>query len=228
MYLCSIAKSTLPLIREHVFIVTFDRNANKLTLEEVVKVPATFPAQQFDLTHNIHSCRPFKSIGYCLRQCLIPQLPCDKLHCPNIRNKEGGHANVALWSRYNIQRRLYQTTTVPVGTGSSANVFETDVWAEQNGHFVLRSLVKHCDLNVIDLICADVNGRVTKKTRRTTLNESIWLSQGGFYSEVDQAKWVACARHSVGIEGLYRTIDKVQDECVIPPVVINLGESNSG
>jgi hypothetical protein len=38
--------------------------------------------------------------------------------------------------------------------------------------------------------------------------------------EVDQAKWVAYVRHSVCIKDQYWTTDKVQDEIIIPPVVI--------
>ena len=68
-------------------------------------------------------------------------------------------------------------------------------------------------------------GRVAKR------NNFKWKDLEGLeregFSEVDQMKWAACVRHTVGIEDQYWATDKVQDQIVIPPVVINLGESDS-
>jgi hypothetical protein len=62
----------------------------------------------------------------------------------------------------------------------------TDVLAEQNGHFVHRSPVKHFDLNAIELIWTDIKGRLTNKNNFNWKDLESLVRE--VFSQVDQTK----------------------------------------
>ncbi|XP_046584928.1 uncharacterized protein LOC124291904 [Haliotis rubra] len=100
--------------------------------------------------------------------------------------------------------------------------YTADELAAQHGHVVLRSPVRHCELNPMELIWANCKGFVARNNSTFKLShvkELIHASFGRITSEV----WQTAEDHVLDIERKYRQRDGV-DISVVAPVVIQVHE----
>ena len=100
--------------------------------------------------------------------------------------------------------------------------YVTDDVAEENGHFVLRTPVRHCELNPIELIWAQVKGHVARNNTTFKMRDVKALVHEGM-DMVTKANWEKCVKHTIEIEQKIWRNEGLQ--CAIEPVVIDLDET---
>ena len=104
-------------------------------------------------------------------------------------------------------------------------VFKTDVLAGEQGHFVLRLPVRHCELNPIELVWANCMNFVGRNNCTFKMADVKVLINAAF-GRITPDVWSRCEDHVMQIEENYWKTDLVA-ESTIEPVVINLAESDS-
>ena len=102
-------------------------------------------------------------------------------------------------------------------------VYRTDVIANEWGHEVLRTPVRQCELNPIELIWAKVKTCVASKNSTFKLSDVKSLVNESL-DNVRPEDWKKCVEHVIEIEGKYRNSMKIMDE--IDPVIIRLGDDS--
>lgn len=102
--------------------------------------------------------------------------------------------------------------------------YKTDDIAHKYGHLVLRTPVKHCILNPIELIWAQVKDYVAERNITYKLNDVKKLVYEAFDS-VTKDKWEKAVVHTIGIENQYRKSDNIRDQ--LDPFIIHL-DSDEG
>ena len=104
-------------------------------------------------------------------------------------------------------------------------VFKTDVLAGEQGHFVLRLPVRHCELNPIELIWANCKNFVAKNNTSFKMADVKQLISASF-GRISPAVWAKCDDHVLKIEDDNWKTDLVA-ESTIEPFVINLASRDS-
>ena len=104
-------------------------------------------------------------------------------------------------------------------------IFKTDVLAGEQGHFVLRLPVRHCELNPIELIWANCKNSVARNNSTFKMADVKVLINAAF-GRITPEVWARCEDHVLKIEENYWRTDLVA-ESTIQPVIINLAESDS-
>ena len=101
--------------------------------------------------------------------------------------------------------------------------YKTDDLAESHGHFVLRTPVRHCELNPIELIWAQVKGHVARNNCTFKLRDVKALVNEAF-DMVTKRNWEKCVQHTIKIENELWRHEGIQR--AINPVIINLESSD--
>ena len=81
-------------------------------------------------------------------------------------------------------------------------VFKTDVFAGEQGHFVLRLPVRHCELNPIELIWANCKSFVARNNTTFKMADVKTLINCSF-GRITPAVWAKCDDHVLKIEEDY-------------------------
>ena len=97
---------------------------------------------------------------------------------------------------------------------------KTDVVAMSHGHFVLRLPVRHCELNPIELIWANVKSYLVRNNTTFKLSDVRNLVYEAF-GHIDANVWQKAEQHVRGIEVTYAENDGAY-RAPIEPIVINL------
>ncbi|KAK3094021.1 hypothetical protein FSP39_023056 [Pinctada imbricata] len=101
-------------------------------------------------------------------------------------------------------------------------VYQTDELAHQNGHVVLRTPVRHCELTPIELIWAQIKGNVAKNNTTFKLTDVKALVFREF-DKITYSVWEKAESHVKKIENEYRKTDGVVE---VSPIIINLCDSD--
>ena len=102
--------------------------------------------------------------------------------------------------------------------------YMTDVIAGEHGHQVLRTPVRHCILNPIELIWAQVKGYVAQHNNTFKLSDVKKLVHQAF-AKVTKTDWQKAVRHVIGIENDFWIADNIHED--IPPVIISFDSDES-
>ena len=81
-------------------------------------------------------------------------------------------------------------------------VYKTDKIVNLHGHEVLRTTVRHCGLNPIELIWAQVKGFVAKNNTTFRLKDAKELTYAAF-GKITKDVWTKAEEHVVKIEKEY-------------------------
>ena len=81
-------------------------------------------------------------------------------------------------------------------------VYKTDKIANLHGHEVIRTPVRHCELNPIELIWAQVKGFVAKNNTTFRLKDVKELTYAAF-GKITKDVWTKAEEHVVKIEKEY-------------------------
>ena len=103
-------------------------------------------------------------------------------------------------------------------------VYMTDVIAGEHGHQVLRTPVRHCILNPIELIWAQVKGYIAEHNTTFKLSDVKELVIQAL-TNVTKTDWQKTVQHVIHIEDEFWKADNIQDE--IPPFIISLDSDES-
>ena len=98
----------------------------------------------------------------------------------------------------------------------------TDEIAEAHGHRVLRTPVRHCELNPIELVWAQMKRMVARQNTSFKIKEVEELTNSTL-DVITADYWRKCARHVIDIENKMRRLDGIFD---IEPVIITLDDSS--
>ena len=102
-------------------------------------------------------------------------------------------------------------------------VYQTDVMANTWGHEVLRTPVRQCELNPIELIWAKVKTCVASRNATFKLSDVKVLVHESL-DNVQPEDWKKCVEHVIKIEEKYRISMNIMEE--IDPVIIRLGDDS--
>ena len=101
--------------------------------------------------------------------------------------------------------------------------YKTDEIAEHHGHIVVRTPVRHCELNVIELLWANVKNFVARNNTSFKIKDVEKLVHDAFaVCTVEDWKKAEC--HVLKTEERMRRLDGVQD---VQPIIISLDDSCS-
>ena len=103
--------------------------------------------------------------------------------------------------------------------------FKTDKIANLHGHEVLRTPVRHCELNPIELIWAQVKGFVAENNTTFRLKDVKELVYGGF-GRITKEVWAKAEDHVLKIEKEYGKENCI-DRSEIPPIIIDFDDDES-
>ena len=104
-------------------------------------------------------------------------------------------------------------------------VYKTDKIANLHGHEVLRTPVRHCELNPIELIWAQVKGFVAKNNTTFRLKDFKELTYAAF-AKITKDVWTKAEEHVVKIEKEYCKENCI-DRSVIEPIIIDFCDDDS-
>ena len=117
---------------------------------------------------------------------------------------------------------LYQT----IKQHKPTPIYRTNVIANEWGHEVLRTPVRQCELNPIELIWAQVKTCIASRNSTFRLKDVQKLVHESL-DNVTPEDWKKCVQHVIHIEDDYKRSMHIVDE--IEPVIINLDDdSDSG
>ena len=95
----------------------------------------------------------------------------------------------------------------------------TDVVASEAGHLVLRTPPRQCDLNPIELVWAQVKGRIAEQNSGMKVSDVLQLTKD-VISQVTQEAWEKVVNHTIDVENRYWQCDGLREE--IEPVIVHL------
>jgi hypothetical protein len=105
------------------------------------------------------------------------------------------------------------------------SVFKTDKIAKLDGHEVLRTPFRHCELNPIEIIWAQVKGFVAENNTTLRLKDVKELVYGGF-GRITKEGWAKAEDHVLKIEKEYGKENCI-DRSDIPPIIIDFYDDES-
>ena len=98
-------------------------------------------------------------------------------------------------------------------------IYKTDELAWQWGHTVLRTPVRQCELNPIELVWAQVKHFVAKGNTTYRMSDVKKLVEDGLES-ITPEKWKKCCDHVIELENYYTKSERITQ--AIEPVIIHL------
>jgi hypothetical protein len=104
-------------------------------------------------------------------------------------------------------------------------VYKTDTIANLHGHEVIRTPVRHCELNPIELIWAQVKEFVAKNNTILRLKDVKELTYAAF-GKITKDVWTKAEEHVVKIEKVYCKENCI-DRSVIEPIIIDFCDDDS-
>lgn len=104
-------------------------------------------------------------------------------------------------------------------------VYKTNELANIFGHVVLRTPVRMCEFNPIELVWAQVKGHVARNNTTFRLSDVIKLTYEGF-KHITKDVWQSCEHHVRKIEQSYWESEGIAPSTV-DPVIINLQSDSS-
>jgi hypothetical protein len=104
-------------------------------------------------------------------------------------------------------------------------IYKTDKIANLHGHEVLRTPVRHCKVNPIELIWAQVKDFVTKNNTPFRLKDVKELTYAAF-GKITKGVWTKAEEHVVKIEKEYCKENCI-DRSVIEPIFIDFCNDDS-
>ena len=126
-----------------------------------------------------------------------------------------------LFSPLKLKKQLYEK----IKFKKLLSVFKTDKIANLHGHEVLRTPVRHCELNPIELIWAQVKGFVAENNATFRLKDVKELVYGGF-GRITKEVWAKAEDHVLKIEKEYGKENCI-DRSEIPPIIIDFDDDES-
>jgi hypothetical protein len=105
------------------------------------------------------------------------------------------------------------------------SVFKTDKIANLHGHEVLRTPVRHCELNHIELIWVQVKRFVAENNTTFRLKDVKELAYGG-YGRITKEVWAKAEEQVLKTEKEYGEENCI-DRSEIPPIIIDFGDDES-
>ena len=103
-------------------------------------------------------------------------------------------------------------------------VYKSDNIANLHGHEVLRTPVRHCELNPIKLIWAQVKGFVAKNNTTFRLKDAKELTYDAF-EKITKDVWTKAEEHVVKIEK--KILQRKLYRSVIEPIIIDFCDDDS-
>jgi hypothetical protein len=122
-----------------------------------------------------------------------------------------------LFSPLKLKKQLYEK----IKFKKPLFVFKTDKIANLHGHEVLRTPVRHCELNPIELI----KGFVAENNTTFRLKDVKELVYGGF-GRITKEVWAKAEEHVLKIEKGYGK-ENCMDRSEIPPIIIDFDDKSS-
>ena len=105
-------------------------------------------------------------------------------------------------------------------------VYKTDKIADLHGHEVIRTSVRHCEINPIELIWAQVKGFVAKSNTTFRLKEDVKELTYAAFGKITKDVWTKAEEHVVKIEKEYCKENCI-DRSVIEPIMIDFCDDDS-
>ena len=102
-------------------------------------------------------------------------------------------------------------------------IYKTDELAWKWGHMVLRTPIRQCELNPIELIWAQVKHYVAKNNTTFKMKDVKELVETALTSITSEA-WKKCVSHVVDIENYYEKTEHIMQ--AIEPVIIHLNSDD--
>ena len=100
--------------------------------------------------------------------------------------------------------------------------YQTDEIAENHGHAIVRTPVRHCELNVIELIWANMKAYVARNNCTFKISDVKRLVNEAF-DKITATDWLNAENHVKKTEQKMRQLDGMQD---YNPVVISLNSDS--
>ena len=126
-----------------------------------------------------------------------------------------------LFSPLKLKKQLYEQ----IKFKKPLSIFKTDKIANLHGHEVLRTPVRHCKLNPIELIWAQVKGFVAENNTTFRLKDVKELVYGGI-CRITKEVWAKAEDHVLKIEKEYGKENCI-DRSEIPPIIIDFDDDES-
>ena len=146
-----------------------------------------------------------------------------KIRCAQIlvRNK------LSYTTQHSIFFYWYQKSIIWKNKTKKKNpvVYKTDKIANLHGHEVIRTPVRHCELNPIELIWAQVKGFVAKNNTTFRINDVKELTYAAF-GKITKDVWTNTEEHVVKIEKEYCKENCI-DRNVIESIIIEFCDDDS-
>jgi transposase len=146
--------------------------------------------------------------------------------CPNFSQKKAVLQNYL--TQHNIPCSVTDTKKViykKIKQKKTPVVYKTDKIANLHGHEVLRTPVRHSELNPIELIWAQVKGFVAKNNTTFRLKDVKELVYAAF-GKITKDVWTKAEEHVVKIEKEYCKENCI-DRSVIEPIIIVFCDDDS-
>ena len=104
------------------------------------------------------------------------------------------------------------------------SIYRTDVLAGEQGHFVLRLPVRHCELNPIELVWANCKNYIARNNTFKMVDVKRLVNES--FERITPEVWTKCDNHVLDIENNYWQNDLI-GKSTVQPVIINLNTSDS-
>jgi hypothetical protein len=148
--------------------------------------------------------------------------------CPNFSQKKAVLQNYL--TQHNIPFSATDTKKVlpvyeKIKQKKTPVVYITDKITNLHGHEVIRTPVRHCKLNLIVLIWAQVKGFVAKNNTTFRLKYVKELTYAAF-EKITKDVWTKAEEHVVKIEKEYCKENCI-DRSVIEPIIIDFCDDDS-
>ena len=144
--------------------------------------------------------------------------------CPNFSQKKAVLQNYL--TQYNIPFLLLIPKKYYIKKKKkNPVVYKTDKVANLHGHEVLRTPVRHCKPNPIQLIRAQVKGFVAKNNTTFRLKDANELTYAAF-GKITKDVWTKAEEHVVKIEKEYCKENCI-DRSFIEPIIIDFCDADS-
>ncbi|XP_065843440.1 uncharacterized protein [Oscarella lobularis] len=111
-------------------------------------------------------------------------------------------------------RSLKAELFLTVKAQNAKPTYLTDIKAAEFGFDLIRLPVGHCELNLIELVWAQVKGYAARNNKDCTMAGIEVCAREGI-ENVDSDRWASCVRHVITkVENHYREFDGLVEEAV--------------